>query len=75
MVAAVTDTAMAADQGISEVSGIGDKSLRLFEIARPLNACRSGRFDSTRRTHRKIDIELSREDIQSINSIAPDRTS
>ena len=35
-VAAVTDTAMAADQGISEVSGIGDKSLRLFEIACPL---------------------------------------
>ena len=35
-VAAVTDTVMAADQGISEVSGIGDKSLRLFEIACPL---------------------------------------
>jgi hypothetical protein len=35
-VAAVTDTAMAADQGISEVSGVGDKPLRLFEIARPL---------------------------------------
>ncbi len=36
MVAAVTDTAMAADQGISEVSGVGDKPVRLFEIARPL---------------------------------------
>jgi hypothetical protein len=33
-VAAVTDTAMAADQGISEVSGVGDKPVRLFEIAR-----------------------------------------
>src|SRR5438067_1255187 len=31
MVAAVTDTAMAADQGISEVSGVGDKPVRLFE--------------------------------------------
>ena len=29
-VAAVTDTAMAADQGISEVSGVGDNPLRLF---------------------------------------------
>src|SRR6266446_6769834 len=36
MVAAVMDTAMAADQGISEVSGVGDKPVRLFEIARPL---------------------------------------
>ena len=35
-VAAVTDTAMPADQGISEVSGIGDKPLRLFETACPL---------------------------------------
>jgi hypothetical protein len=35
-VAAVTDTAMAADQGISEVSGLGDKPVRVFEIARPL---------------------------------------
>jgi len=35
-VAAVTDTAMAADQGISEVSGVGDKPVRLFEITRPL---------------------------------------
>jgi len=35
-VAAVTDTAMAANQGISEVSGVGDKPVRLFEIARPL---------------------------------------
>ena len=35
-VAAVTDTAMPADQGISEVSGIGDKPVRLFEIACPL---------------------------------------
>jgi hypothetical protein len=29
-VAAVTVTAMVADQGISEVSGVGDKPLRLF---------------------------------------------
>ena len=29
-VAALTDTAMAADRGISEVSGVGDKPLRLF---------------------------------------------
>src|SRR5882724_5506203 len=29
MVAAVTDTDMAADQGISEVSGVGDKPVRL----------------------------------------------
>jgi hypothetical protein len=29
-VAAVTDTAMVADQGIPEVSGVGDKPLRLF---------------------------------------------
>jgi hypothetical protein len=29
MVAAVTDTAMVADQDISEVSGVGDKPLRL----------------------------------------------
>src|SRR5882724_6662544 len=35
-VAAVTDTAMAANQGISEVSGVGDKPVRLFEITRPL---------------------------------------
>ena len=35
-VAAVTDTAMAADQGISEVFGVGDKPVRLFEIACPL---------------------------------------
>ena len=35
-VAAVTGTAMPADQGISEVSGVGDKPVRLFEIARPL---------------------------------------
>jgi hypothetical protein len=34
-VAAVTDTAMAADQAISEVSGVGDKPVRLFEIACP----------------------------------------
>lgn len=34
MVGPVTDTAMAADQGISEVSGVGDKPVRLFEIAR-----------------------------------------
>ena len=30
MVAPVMDTAMAADQAISEVSGVGDKPLRLF---------------------------------------------
>ena len=30
------DTAMAADQGISEVFGVGDKPVRLFEIACPL---------------------------------------
>jgi hypothetical protein len=35
-VAAVTDTAMAAEQGISEVSGVGDMPVRLFEIVRPL---------------------------------------
>src|SRR5437870_186852 len=35
-VAAVTDTAMAADQGISEVFGVSDKPVRLFEIACPL---------------------------------------
>jgi starvation-inducible DNA-binding protein len=35
-VAPVTDTAMAADQGISEVSRVGDKPVRLFEIAHPL---------------------------------------
>jgi hypothetical protein len=35
-VAAVTDTAMAADQGIFGVSGGGDKPVRLFEIASPL---------------------------------------
>ena len=35
-VAAVTDTAMPADQGISEVSGVGDKPVRLFETACPL---------------------------------------
>jgi len=35
-VAAVTDTAMPADQGISEVSGVGDKPARLFETACPL---------------------------------------
>ena len=43
-----TDTAMAVDQGISEVSGVGDAAAAV--------------------------CELSREDIQSINSIAPDRT-
>jgi hypothetical protein len=36
-VAAVTDTAMAADRAISEVSGVGDKPVRLFEIARPFS--------------------------------------
>ena len=35
-VAAVTDNAMPADQGISEVSGVGDKPARLFETACPL---------------------------------------
>ena len=35
-VAAVTDTAMAADQGISEVSGIVDKPDPLFKTACPL---------------------------------------
>jgi hypothetical protein len=35
-VAAVTDTAIAADQGIPGVSGVGDKPVRLFEIARLL---------------------------------------
>ena len=35
-VAAVTDTVMAADQGISEVSGLGDEAGTLFEIACPL---------------------------------------
>jgi hypothetical protein len=46
-VAPVTDAAMAADQGIS---GVGDKPVRLFEIARPLVRVESGRLDSTRRT-------------------------
>jgi len=36
MVGPVTDTAMAADQRISGVRGVGDKPVRLFEIARPL---------------------------------------
>ena len=37
MVGPVTDTAMAADQGMSGVRGVGDKPrLRLFEIARLL---------------------------------------
>jgi len=40
-VAAVTDTAMAADQDIPGVSGVGDKPVRFFEIARPLSACRA----------------------------------
>jgi len=35
-VAAVTDTAMPADQGISQVSGVGDKPVRPFETACPL---------------------------------------
>jgi hypothetical protein len=35
-VAAVTDTAIAADQGIPGVSGDGDKPVRRFEIARLL---------------------------------------
>ena len=35
-VAAVTGTAMPADQGISEVSEVGDKPVRLFETACPL---------------------------------------
>ena len=44
MVGPVTDTAMAADQGISGVSGVGDKPrLRLFENRPPVSAGRSGR--------------------------------
>src|SRR4029077_9035862 len=39
MVAAVTDIAMAADQGISEVSGVGDKPVRVFEIVRQGQLC------------------------------------
>jgi hypothetical protein len=35
-VVAVTDTAIAADQGIPGVSGVGDKPVRLLEIARLL---------------------------------------
>jgi hypothetical protein len=36
MVGPVTDTAMAADQGMSGVRGVGDKSLRLFENRPPI---------------------------------------
>jgi hypothetical protein len=35
-VAAATDTAIPADQGISEVSEVGDKPVRLFETPCPL---------------------------------------
>ena len=62
-VAPVTDTAMAADQGLSEVSGVGDKPVRVFEIARPLVRVDQVPFDSTRRyPDRKINIERSREE-------------
>jgi len=73
-VAAVMDTAMAADQAISEVSGVGDKQVRVFEIARPL--VRVDQVPSIQRVvpRQEINIELSREDIQSINSIASGRT-
>jgi hypothetical protein len=40
----VTDTAMAADQGISAVCEVGDTPrLRLFENRPPVSACRSNR--------------------------------
>ena len=49
MVDPVTDTAMAADQGISGVRGVGDKP-GYGSLKTPVcYACRSGRFDPTRR--------------------------